>query len=92
MMREGWICPRCKLALAPHINFCDCRDKGGEAGRPAVPIVTPSAPAGGISLTSPMPYTVTNTVTYAACESALGDAMVKAAQRGLRSVDDMRAA
>jgi len=36
-MREGWMCPRCKLILAPHINVCDCRDKG-DAGTPATPL------------------------------------------------------
>lgn len=100
-MREGWMCPRCKLVLAPHINFCDCRDQGGDAGQPAVPIITPNAPGGSITITPSPPYVVMNTaypvttattVTYAACEAALGDAIVKEARRGLRSVNDMRAA
>jgi hypothetical protein len=60
-MREGWMCPRCKLVLAPHINFCDCRERGGEAGQPAAPVITPNAPSGGVSVTPPLPYVVTNT-------------------------------
>jgi hypothetical protein len=86
-MREGWICPRCQLSLAPHVNFCDCRDKGGEAGSPAVTL--PPAPTGsgavsviypgtgGIVTTTGTGWTATTTTATLALVGERGPELVR---------------
>jgi len=44
-MAEGWICPRCQLVLAPHVNEHRC-----DPPPPSIPmVVTGGGGGGGIS-------------------------------------------